>query len=76
MTYETVSLDDHNKKMSEKHYEEQQMELQNIQKPTNIKCKKCDGLYRHRNYYMKYTSNPPQKLVVCVKCGDEQYIVV
>lgn len=71
MTDEIRSLNEYNNKMMDKHNE-----LKLRQTLTNVKCEKCDGLYRHKDFYTVYSSNPPQQLVVCVSCGDEQFIIV
>ena len=76
MENEIRHLNEYNKSMMDKHKKEQAYELKMRQRPTNIKCEKCDGFYRHKDFYTIYASNPGQQLVVCVSCGDEQYIIV
>lgn len=70
----TISLEDHNKKMIQKHENNLAKELEFIRQRTNIKCEKCHGFYRHINYYMTYVSTPPQKAVECENCKDQRYI--
>lgn len=41
---------------------------------TNIKCEKCNGVYRYKNSFEKLLTNPPQKIIICDACKDQQYI--
>lgn len=41
---------------------------------TNIKCEKCNGVYRYKNSFEKLLTNPPQKIIICDACKDQQHI--
>lgn len=62
----TITLKEHN---------DNKLKEQSCTPLTNIKCEKCDGIYRHVDVFTVYTSQPPQKLVSCNVCGDKQYII-
>jgi hypothetical protein len=43
---------------------------------TNIKCEKCDGRYEYVDFYSVYRIYPPQRQIICDKCGDKKFIRV
>lgn len=65
-----MTLDQYKLKAANKREEEMSFRTRS----TNIKCDKCDGIYRYKDSFMVFMSNPPQQLVTCDKCKDEQYI--
>ncbi len=72
-----ITLDEHNKKMKERY-------MKDVQPLTNIKCKKCSGVYRHQDIRRQYlalestihSNYPAKQKVICDSCGDNQFIIV
>jgi len=72
MTDKPMTLKEYDAKYAKRQEEERAWSTRS----TNIKCEKCDGIYRYVDSFTAYASNPSQQDIKCDKCGDLRLIKV
>lgn len=69
-----ISLEEHNKAQTKLKEEKKEEEMAYRTRLTNIKCEKCDGIYRYIDSFEVFVTNKKQTGVICNKCNDTQCI--